>query len=182
MMGETAGISNLCEYEWFEWVMYYNPGETYPEDKIIIGCCRGPTADVGSAMTYTIIYPIGNYVCCSTVGPRMAVKNAPPTLIAKRKAFMTKTLSNTGPGCTTTNFDDPDLISEFKGYTDNHNEDGFEGTPDEVLPPTPEVSDNYIIACLKLPHDNSLSQGKVLQHARSPDGGSLWQNACTVYL
>ena len=51
MMGETADISNLCEYEWFEWVMYLNPNETYPEDKMRIGRYLGPAIDVGSAMT-----------------------------------------------------------------------------------------------------------------------------------
>ena len=25
MTGQTTDISNLCKYEWFQWVMYYQP-------------------------------------------------------------------------------------------------------------------------------------------------------------
>ena len=28
--GQTGDISNLCEFEWFQWVMFFLPKETYP--------------------------------------------------------------------------------------------------------------------------------------------------------
>ena len=37
MTGQTADTSNLCEYEWFQWVMYYQPKEGYPDDKMAMG-------------------------------------------------------------------------------------------------------------------------------------------------
>ena len=36
MMGQTADISHLCEYQWFDWVMYYEPINGYPTDKATI--------------------------------------------------------------------------------------------------------------------------------------------------
>ena len=51
MSGQTGDISNLCEFEWFEWVMFFQPKETYPDDKMFIGRWLGPETDVGTAMT-----------------------------------------------------------------------------------------------------------------------------------
>ena len=36
MGGQTADISHLCEYQWFDWVMYYKPINGCPTDKRII--------------------------------------------------------------------------------------------------------------------------------------------------
>ena len=30
--GQTADIINICEYEWFQWVIYYQPKEVYPDN------------------------------------------------------------------------------------------------------------------------------------------------------
>ena len=32
MTGQTADISNLCEYEWYEWVMFRDALASYPDD------------------------------------------------------------------------------------------------------------------------------------------------------
>ena len=63
MTGQTADISNLYEYEWFQWVMYYEPPLSYPDDKMRIGRYLGPANHVCTAVTY------GEYVCRSTVRP-----------------------------------------------------------------------------------------------------------------
>jgi hypothetical protein len=51
MTGQTPDISNLCEYEWFQWVMYYDPPRSYPNDKSQLGHYLGPVIDVVSSMT-----------------------------------------------------------------------------------------------------------------------------------
>ena len=33
MDGKNPDISNLCEYEWFQWVMYNDSPRLYPDDK-----------------------------------------------------------------------------------------------------------------------------------------------------
>ena len=37
MSSQTGYISSLCEVEWFECVMFFQPKETYPDDKMFIG-------------------------------------------------------------------------------------------------------------------------------------------------
>ena len=54
MSGQTADISNLCEYEWYDWVMFRYDNATYHDDHRELGRYLGPAIDVGSAMTYKI--------------------------------------------------------------------------------------------------------------------------------
>ena len=67
MSGQTGDISSMCEFEWFEWVMFFQPKETYLDDKMFIGIWIGPAIDVSTAMTYNILRPDGGYVCRSTL-------------------------------------------------------------------------------------------------------------------
>ena len=67
MSVQTGYISSLCEFEWFKWVMFFLPKETYLDDKIFIGRWIGPAIDVSISMTYNILRPDGGYVCRSTL-------------------------------------------------------------------------------------------------------------------
>ena len=127
MMGQTADISHLCEYEWFDWVMYYEPVNGYPNDKVTIGRYLGPAIDVGTAMTMKILKPNGGYVCRSTVRPWTKEEEANPIHIANRTDFMTTVHDNLGPVCTVTDFAEDDLTPKLEHYSDGDNS-GFEGT------------------------------------------------------
>ena len=78
MMGQTNDISHLSEYEWLNWVMYSEPVNGYPNDRVTIGRYLGPASNVGSAMTMKILKPNGGYVCHSTVRPWTKVVEANP--------------------------------------------------------------------------------------------------------
>jgi hypothetical protein len=53
--GQTADISPLVEYEWFEWVKYIDVPAAYPDPKEALGRWMGPTLGIGPAMTAKII-------------------------------------------------------------------------------------------------------------------------------
>ena len=67
MSGQTGDISSLCEFEWFEWVILFQPKETYPDEKMFIDRWLGPAIDVGTVMNYKILRPDGAYLCRSTL-------------------------------------------------------------------------------------------------------------------
>ena len=77
-----------------------------------------------------------------------------------------------GAACTVGDFDDADLTHKFDYYADNV-EDGFEGTPDEILPPTPEVNNNYVGANVLLPRGNDMDQERVCKHAHDNGGNPI---------
>ena len=87
MTGQTVDISNICEYEWFQWVINYEPPLTYPDDKICIGRYLGPAIDVGTAVTYKILKPNGKYVCRSTVRPWTHAEDTNPALLSERETL-----------------------------------------------------------------------------------------------
>ena len=58
-----------------------------------------------------------------------------------------------GAACSVGDFEDAYISSEFEHYADDVKY-GFEGTPDETLPLTPELNDNYVSANVLLPCGN----------------------------
>ena len=51
MTKQTADISNVWYYSWYEWVMFCEKPITYPYSPVILGLYLGPAISVRSAMT-----------------------------------------------------------------------------------------------------------------------------------
>ena len=69
MKFHTVDIGTICEYEWYEWVMYNDTTWKYPEPKSILGRYLGPAIDVVSAMTAKIPRKTGGVIPRSTLRP-----------------------------------------------------------------------------------------------------------------
>ena len=65
--GAGAGISNISEYEWYEWVKYLDTAFTCPGDKWVLGRYLGPEPDLGSMMTSKFLRHMGDHIPCSTL-------------------------------------------------------------------------------------------------------------------
>ena len=52
---QTVDISNICEYSWYEWVMFCYQSITYQYLLVILGRYLGPDIDVRSSMTYKLL-------------------------------------------------------------------------------------------------------------------------------
>ena len=56
MTGKASDISHLCEYDWFDWVMFCDGTYvSYSDDNLVLGQYLGPTPDVGPAMCAKIL-------------------------------------------------------------------------------------------------------------------------------
>jgi hypothetical protein len=51
MTGSTTNISHICEFGWYDWVMFRDNVPTFPYNKLTFGRYLGPATDVGSALT-----------------------------------------------------------------------------------------------------------------------------------
>ena len=67
MHGTSSDISDICEFELYEWVMFNDSQATFPETKFQVGRCLGPAIGVGSALTYKILKSNGRVVPRSTI-------------------------------------------------------------------------------------------------------------------
>ena len=59
MTGQTADISNLCKHEWYEWVMFRDCSQSYPDEQVRLGRFLGPTTNIGSVMTQKLLVDTG---------------------------------------------------------------------------------------------------------------------------
>jgi hypothetical protein len=67
MTGSTANKSHICEFGWFDWVMFRDNVPTFPDEKLILGCYLGPATNVGLALTTKILQSNGQTVCRLTL-------------------------------------------------------------------------------------------------------------------
>ena len=75
--GTGADISNISEYEWYEWLKCLHTVCTYPDNKWVLGRYLGPAPYVGSMMTSKILRHTGDHIPRYTLRPLMT--GYPPT-------------------------------------------------------------------------------------------------------
>ena len=172
IMGQTADISHICQYEWFDWVMCYEPVNGYPNDKVTIERYLGPAIDVGFTMTINILKQSGGFVCRSTVRLWTKEEEANPVYQANSVESTTSVYNNLSSACTVPNFAEDDLTPEFE-YYEGEDKEGCEETPDEIILPTPEMNYNYVSARVQLPHGNNIVQSRVSNYVRDSAGNSV---------
>ena len=66
MLGGNYYIYQLCEHEFYDWVIFRYKSIQYPDENIVLGRYLWPKIDVGSAMTAKIIKVNGEVVHRST--------------------------------------------------------------------------------------------------------------------
>ena len=68
MMGETADISFICQFKWYEWIYYNDTTVQFPDQKVILGRYLGPTEpEVGSVLTAKILTSSGEIIRRNTL-------------------------------------------------------------------------------------------------------------------
>ncbi len=72
MTGSTTNISHICEFVWYDWVMFRDNVPTFPDVKLTLGRYLEPATNIGSALTTKILKsnkPIGPTARKSVQGP-----------------------------------------------------------------------------------------------------------------
>jgi hypothetical protein len=65
--GETADISAIALYCWYEWVMFHDMAIPFPEDNMVLGRDLGPAIDIRPVMARKILKENGQVVIRSSV-------------------------------------------------------------------------------------------------------------------
>ena len=87
LKGHTADISNICEYDWYGFIMYSDNIAKYPDDRWKLGRYLGPAEDVGSAMCYWILRENGEVIPRSTIRGLTEEELLDPVQTAARNSF-----------------------------------------------------------------------------------------------
>jgi len=174
MTGQTADISNLCEYSWYDWVMFRDGEQTYPNEKMRLGRYLGPATDVGSAMTQKILVDTGEVWCRTTVRSLTDSELTNPAHIASRVSFDLKIEQRLGPNATVDDFEADELTPAHEYYSDG-TDNVIEGSPDDLpdVPATSEWQDQYVNVDLMFPRGTSLARGRVTKRKRDDQGSPM---------
>ena len=114
MTGSTADTSHICEFAWFDWVMFRDNTPTFPDDKLILGRYLGPATDVGLALTAKILKSNRQVMYRSTLQNLNDNKHACPVHIANRKAFDDSIAERLCPAAQDTDFPAEDLTPKYE--------------------------------------------------------------------
>ena len=74
--GETGDISNLCQFDWYQWIYYRDNSISYPYQQECLGRCLGPAKNEGNAMAQWVLTSKG------TVVPRRSCRRLTPGELA----------------------------------------------------------------------------------------------------
>jgi hypothetical protein len=169
MTGNTANISHIAEFGWYDWVVYHDNKPSFPDDKLILGRYLGPAIDTGSALTAKILKSNGVFVCRSTL--RHLTDEELNSSVHKdmRHKFDESIEHHLGLAALPQDFPAEDLTPDPTYYDDTDAMDPEYGDA-EVMP---EIGDNYLSAKLMLPKGDVLVKGRVTARKCDQDGNPV---------
>jgi len=174
MTGSTADISHICEFGWYDWVMFRDNVPSFPDNKLVLGRYLGPATDVGTALTAKILKSNGQTVCRSTLRHLNDEELHCPIQKELRIVFDESITHHYGPTAKDTDFPAADLTPEYLTYDDDHDLDSNHGD----LKVTPEIGDNYLSAEISIPLGGSMVKGRVKSRKRDAYGNPIgWADA-----
>jgi len=142
MTGSTADISHICEFGWYDWVMFRNNVPSFPDKKLVLGCYLGPATNVGSALTANILKSNRQTVCRSTLRHLNDKELHCPIQKELHRSFDKSITHHLGPTAKDTDFPAADLTPEYLTYEDDLDLNPNHGD----LKVTPEIGDSYLSA------------------------------------
>jgi hypothetical protein len=169
MTGSTANISHICEYGWYDWVMFRDNLPTFLDNKLILGGYLGPATDVGSALTAKLLKSNRQTVCRSTLRHLTDKETHCPIHLETCRVFDKTVASHLGPNATDQDFPAEDLTPDFDHYDNDHDLDPDHGDLEVI----PEVGDNYLNAEISVPQGGTLSKGHVTAQKWGKDGNPV---------
>ena len=151
MKGETANITHLCEFGWYDWVYFRDNAVTYHNDKWVLGKWLGSSTDIGPVLCAKILKDNGRCVYISSYRHLTEDEQNSPEEKKKRESYDQLIHSKLGSAVSTQDFEEDYSTPEYELYEDD---DGMvflmpEECEDE---PTPTSYDTYIgaeVVCQK---------------------------------
>ena len=120
MTGNTADISHITEFAWFDLVIFQDKVPGYPNNKMTLGCYLGSATDTGSALTSKILKANGQFVCRMTVRHLDDDELQSSAHQKERQDFDKSIVTHLGPAATADDFEAKDLTPNPAYFDDTH--------------------------------------------------------------
>lgn len=179
IFGETADISHLVEFSFYDWIWFISPKESN-YDRMTLGRWLGPSFDVGEALTYAILTPSAEIIHRSSVVPlSIEEKNSEEIKMMKHKFMesLEKKLGERAQGIEPENQDtsfEKKLDAEKTPFFEDYDDDEEKQVDDDELPISEEEDsqshDRYISARVQIQRADTMHRGVVKGRKRDSDG------------
>ena len=172
LTGQPTDISALCEFGWYDWVIYRIEGQTYPYTHKKLGRVLGPATNAGSVMSQWVLTKSGDVMPIQTLRHLKPAEKNNPTIQERMKEFtnaITKKLGNSTMAGNPSNDDNQDieldLYTPYEGLYGEGNEDEQEA--DDMGHDPARLIDAEVI----LPYQgNTLQAATVIGRSKDKDG------------
>ena len=187
LTGQPTDISALCEYGWYEWVIYRVEGQKFPTQPRKLGRVLGPARNAGSAMSQWVLTAKGEVMPIQTLRALTPAEQNNPAMKERMTAYDNFIRSkfgdsaNKAPPQPTDSYPEGDVDQGESPPDDVIHEDGeiYEGLYGEgtySMPEADDISDYdvYIDAEVMLPKDGEHMQAaRVIGQSRDKEGKTI---------
>lgn len=172
-LGEQADISNLCTFNWYDWVYYRSPA-SFPHNKECLGRVLGPCPNEGSIMAQSILTSKGTVVTRRTLRSLTPAEERSDIEKKKRDVFDKLITERLGDSITVPEKPPP---SDYVPYSDGNldppllhsvDEDPIHLNGSAVF--EQPITDHWINSELMLPQGDSMVSAKVVGRSKDEDG------------
>jgi preprotein translocase subunit Sss1 len=178
MMGQTADISFICSFKWYDWIYYNDSNVQFPDQKVVLGRYLGPTEpEVGSVLTGKILTATGEVIRRNTFRHLTDAEIASSDNRKERDKFD----ETVGNRCGVP-FKEPELgpslgvsvtTPDYEVYDDGETEPMSLPEIDDIVGTSgydPEGYNGYITSEVILPKGDEFKIGKVVRRKVDADG------------
>ena len=175
--GTEGDISNLCRFNWYDWV-YYNDPNSYPYNKMLLGRVLGPIKNEGNEMAQAVLTVKGTVVPRRTVRPLTKAEENSESEKQKRTEFDRVITAKLGNSIALPDKSPPhdDYIPYEDGTIDPISVDDIESDPvDEkgISYFEQPAIDHLIHAEVNLPQGENMQLAKVLRRSTDDTGKNI---------
>lgn len=136
-LGETGDISNLVQFEWYQWCYHREKNAKYPFPQEHLGHCLGPSFANGNEMVQLVLCKTGKIITRRTLCPLTEDEMLDPRIKKQREEFDEKIRSRLGDA-----FELPKHRRYKSDITPLFSNDELSGEEEDVSMNSNEVSDN----------------------------------------
>ena len=148
--GSTVDISDFCEFEWYQWILFRNTTIAFPEDKLVLGRYLGPSFDIGPVMAAKCLQSNGITMHRTTLRALTDDEMSSPEMMERMKEFTIAIEARLGGGFSKGEAMEDDLETPTPPLYESTEEDSLR-TKDDDGTDLPEPLDNYVGMELDLP-------------------------------
>ena len=192
VMGYTPDISELVEFEWYQWVWYNDP---VSQERTKLGRWLGPAHNAGQGLAYYVLTQNGEVIMRSTVVTLREDESSSPPIMDRKTSFTTeveKAIGNHSKEASELMIqkpsDDKDIYHNLLFDSDDHSEDLLiqEFDPEDLpvtMPfhddiknldaPCASLTDSLLGAEVTLPTSDGYVSGKVKRRKVDPSTNLL---------